>query len=70
MSMGMPLETIEIENRVLGHSEGSPVPDMGKFPPSVENYKLFELIEDYKTIDLTLLYPFGSILVLILYLPA
>ena len=66
ISMGKPSETIVIEKRELGHSEGRPFPEMGRFPPFFENDRLVEETDDRILNLAELLYPIGSILVLIL----
>ena len=63
-SIAKLFDTIVIEKRVLGHSEGSPFPGMGRSPPSVEKERLVESTADLILSVAELLYPLGSFLVL------
>ena len=66
MSIGRLLDTIVMEKSELGHSEGRPFPAMGRFPPSVENERVEESIDDSTVREAELLSPLGSDLVLTL----
>ena len=65
-SIGRSFETIEIENRVLGHSTGNPFPPIYKIPPFIEPCKDVSSTSDLTFSIAELLSPSGSFLALTL----